>query len=464
MAPFNLESSTDGTKTAFIDYSLRGIIKGTLSSQVLASHFVGVLCIHKSCFPAWIFILSSALYTVEWVVLHKDSLWIDLVWHLKPDIEILFDVPVSSKVTIVFNTGAPPGISSSIWTNAYLHTLVATNTPRKRLQDPWRMYRIDVLHNEVGGVSDGTFRIFIFSLHTLSGLEPTHQPKRDVSSIIDPTTLGGTVAPPNPQSSMKHPSIRRTACGVLSTFGLFPLLATKQKFLVPSVFSSTKWVHRRLSPHEILHVHDVPLRIIKLLGSADIHKLQRCVDIPFKVLVSVVSPVLRATMNNKTSTPTHGVCITGGDCSLPTNNKLDNLTSSSSTVPVSNAASLKGLVEQEAPHDTSKATKSDDAAIPMYIWDHRISKCPTDIRALNVLRAFFLCWWKRHLTKSFFIWLYSPQGTCCNLKRKNVKDWVVWNRKKKCYGWSTTGQQGYLNFMSLRLMDNRYFTYLYYKW
>jgi len=303
-----MNEPSDGVTTEFLDYSLRGIIKGKLSSQELSFHSVGVLCIHKSCFPSWIFVLPSTLYSIEWVVLHKDSLWIDLVRHVKPNLTILFDIPSPSTATIIFNAGAPPGLSSLIWTNDNLHTLVATNTPRKRLRHPWEMYRVDVLHNEVGGVSDGVFRIFIFSLHTLSGLTPTQLPRRDVSSIVDPTTSGGTKAQPNEQSSMKIPTIRRTPCGVLSSFGLFPLLSMKQKFLVPSVFASSKWVHRKLSQQEILHVYDVPLRILKLISSADIHKLHRSIDVPFKVLVSVVSPIFRAT-SAPTTADTGGVAF-----------------------------------------------------------------------------------------------------------------------------------------------------------
>jgi hypothetical protein len=54
----------------------------------------------------------------------------------------------------------------------------------------------------------------------------------------------------------------------------------------------------------------------------------------------------------------------------------------------------------------SKATKNDDAQVPVYLWDEAIvpDGDPLKLAALNIIRTFALCWWMRHTTREFLEW------------------------------------------------------------
>jgi hypothetical protein len=62
-----------------------------------------------------------------------------------------------------------------------------------------------------------------------------------------------------------------------------------------------------------------------------------------------------------------------------------------------------------------KATKSDDAAVPEYLWlEHLVEDGPSEWlakqqeglpAAMDLLRVRMLCWWKKCLTRSFWKWM-----------------------------------------------------------
>ena len=435
-----MEDTTDvkGFDFASECYSLRGVINNSLHSKVKSKLRIGLLCIHRSTFPSWLFTCSPLLHEVLWLVLHENSNWRTLIQQLKPMVPILFSIPCDCDANIIFCDGALPGSNASIWSSASLHTLVCTALPRSRIRNPWTMWKFHIPHSHVGGVSDGSFYIYRFTKQ--SGALPLSylkQPHRDVSSVICPTTSGGVEAQPSLQSPRKIPTLWRTNCGVLSHFGLFPLQARRQKFLVPSVFSSTKWVHRRLSLAEQLHVFDVPLTLLKTLSASNLRQLQLDLKIPLKILVSVLDPCLQAC----SITPS---IQAGGDCSLSPKPKL----LAQNQIQLDAKPMATDIKSEDADniisfHDTSKATKSDDAAVPTYIWDSRISMEPSVRHALDKIRTLALRWWKRKLLRSFIHWLFSSEGPCYKVKRKQVKEWVIWKRNKSRFEWSSTGKFGY---------------------
>jgi len=247
---------------------------------------------HKNVFPSWLFILSTQLYNIQWLCIHSQSPWIGLVKRLRPSLEVLHSIP-TFPLDVVFCDGSPPGSTSFIWTGTTRFGVVCTQLPRSKIAQPWVMHKLSIRHCDVGGVLDGVFTIRMFLRDKRHpDLVPLFQPRRDVSSIIDSTSTGGTEASACTQTAMKIPSQRRTPCGMLSIYGLFPLQAPRQTFLTPSVFVSSKWVHRRLSLVERLHVFDVPLLLSKSMPSEVQRLLLLQVKTPLKVLASIVDPIL----------------------------------------------------------------------------------------------------------------------------------------------------------------------------
>jgi hypothetical protein len=112
-----------------------------------------------------------------------------------------------------------------------------------------------------------------------------------------------------------------------------------------------------------------------------------------------------------------------------------------------------------------KAVKSDDAAIPEYLWEEHLTAddvrvwTPSDRvglpRAMDLLRARMLRWWKKRVTTSYLVWLKEEHP---RLRRKGAsvieggvdafedaggtaKCW--WRDRKDGYRWKSGGRQEY---------------------
>ena len=96
---------------------------------------------------------------------------------------------------------------------------------------------------------------------------------------------------------------------------------------------------------------------------------------------------------------------------------------------------------------TAKATKSDDAAVPEYLWDDRlleklgVEKTVSRVAALNVFRVLFVRWWKRRVTTSFLKW-WLPR----RLDGQNgvvAVRLVVFDASSLSYRWTAKGRKQY---------------------
>ena len=84
-------------------------------------------------------------------------------------------------------------------------------------------------------------------------------------------------------------------------------------------------------------------------------------------------------------------------------------------------------IQQE--HDIAKAVKSDDAAVPIYLWDERLGSLlgmDTGIvaPAARVLRSFLLKIYRRSLTRDCIAFLRKAHGGEWWSKRGKGQDWA----------------------------------------
>eukprot|EP00978_Attheya_sp_CCMP212_P031394 scaffold118461_cov27-Attheya_sp.AAC.1 len=84
------------------------------------------------------------------------------------------------------------------------------------------------------------------------------------------------------------------------------------------------------------------------------------------------------------------------------------------------------------------ATKADDADVPTYFNGWLV---PEDLPAFQIagclLKVVMLCWWKRHVFRSFFEWL-GTKHTSLRSYDKDAGSGVSWNGRK--YQWTETGR------------------------
>jgi hypothetical protein len=117
-----------------------------------------------------------------------------------------------------------------------------------------------------------------------------------------------------------------------------------------------------------------------------------------------------------------------------------------------------------------KAVKSDDAAVPEYLWEDHLKtgskvdvwdeKAMHDLRIVSSwLRDRMLCWWKRKVTSSYVTWMKakytivdeSSDSTVQVSLEGNGKEWFPYGRD--CYRWSEAGQNLYRKWWKERLVS-----------
>jgi len=71
-----------------------------------------------------------------------------------------------------------------------------------------------------------------------------------------------------------------------------------------------------------------------------------------------------------------------------------------------------------------KATKNDDAQVPVHLWDEAIvpDGDPLKLAALNIIRTFALCWWKRRTRREFLEWMAKKYPSPSKIPVEYKKD------------------------------------------
>jgi hypothetical protein len=99
-----------------------------------------------------------------------------------------------------------------------------------------------------------------------------------------------------------------------------------------------------------------------------------------------------------------------------------------------------------------KATKSDDAAVPEYLWEeHLLRDGPTPwtiseadrpkLRsAMNLLRGRMLRWWKKGITTSFLVWTHDRYKGLRAMS-SSALSWV--QRQYATFSWTDSGKDEY---------------------
>ncbi|KAL7572467.1 hypothetical protein ACA910_000295 [Epithemia clementina (nom. ined.)] len=133
---------------------------------------------------------------------------------------------------------------------------------------------------------------------------------------------------------------------------------------LPSVFSSTKFVRRALTPRELGGVLDLPREIIK---SEDLHTLAtwlKGVQVPFKIRCKVLRRLYRWSNTGYGFMEDPDEVTEAVRKEHPSQPNLDNETALGGDV---------GMHDVEIQGPTVKATKSNDAEVPEHLWDTRVA-------------------------------------------------------------------------------------------
>ena len=315
----------------------------------------------------------------------------------------------------------------------------------------WHTVHLAINHSQVGGTTDKTVQVYFSwdpARFAPSGPFPlpSDLPEvapRDISTILDPTVYSRRLCSAPPDIRVVPLGVSTVIAGPPPVYhggGLLPSTVTPSTLVAcPTIGVDPKvtWGVRRLTRREVLAAHGLSREISEvLLGSGfsawDLLYPSECLHYAFLAYQRLASY--------------RDVGYGGGDVSAmgsglfpepPLKRRLVEIHGQRkrihSMIP---QLGRPQALDHPAPLSTSlnsiererKATKSDDAPVPIHLWTQQLIRTGTnwnDVdpsvleRAMNTLRGLLLLKWRRSTTRSFFNWLgqrgKSPRGITSSL-------------------------------------------------
>ena len=303
----------------------------------------------------------------------------------------------------------------------------------------------EVAHAEFGGVTTARH---IIAHRNVAGevfvpLQPLH---RTLSHVVKPTVTGLTIDAPPPLVAEVRRRVPIVEDGMLRGEGLLEVCWRNPLISCKCVLNRSGWARRLLTKEERLNAFDIPLGLCQKLREHGCERALVALEQGISPLVgqSVVRAmwaggnwggieVIGIQSTSRVRRLSHGspgesVGNVGsygadsgedskmnGDCSSLTNSNcktslvsLPDSSAATTLVPetggghqVSNLSDKDLFVDLKKEHDQAKAVKSDDAEVPVHLWDVAVCRGqPTErqVSALDGLRTFFLRVYRRRLT------------------------------------------------------------------
>jgi len=403
------------------DVSLFGEISGVLHLDLTRRIDCGMVC---GGWPTFAFAAVARGWNIKFICL-KNNEW-SAYFPLWFRTSIIIDIDafanpaiIQQGVTIWFSDIDPPRCLS-LW-DSDATMIVSLRRARHIRSSNWAMTPLHLNHVSCGGVTDGSWTVsvyhkkdsasFTLAVHPVSG--------RNLHSLLDAMASGRPCVAPPKVTPGSTPVVIKQRQSTYHCDGLLPW-SNRQAFITaPSVFSPTKWVRRKLTTQEMLNVLDVP----DSLGSSLTPRQQTSLIhddnlLPLKVALQLLNglpiSILARPIEQPATTKRSCLTLTTGLeppvlPSEPLQLPVCTTDVSISTTPVDEHQFVEEL-------RTQKATKSDDAPVPEYLWDRAIVQDDDPnrqsiITSLGTLRVFALRWWKRHLTREFCIWFRGTHSS-----------------------------------------------------
>lgn len=341
----------------------------------------------------------------------------------------------------------PDSIATFIWTSKRLKAIVATKATRWTPPKPWSVYQFGIQHARLGGVTDGTFNIIVYTqspppLLTEFCKEQSFL-RQDLRWVLKSNVEGSrTVAPKAPQPSEAAERVIYCGHNVIESASLLPF--RKPDIQVRTEFRGLQFVQRKLTPSEKLMAMDVPERLSKSMESdVDRCELWSTLHTPIKVLTHAANSILTEMIDRQSgeswSNKRHKVVEekpftqlrkryeedqfskatqrrirtqwTGSLQPVPEDMAIELVDAAAATVELDDSQESVTVYRESLEDPNAKATKNDDAEVRTALWDnHLLEGLSEEIRgrdltlSLKWLRVFGICIWRRKVVLSYLKW------------------------------------------------------------
>lgn len=371
--------------------------------------------------------------------------WLSHVQMMIPDTPVLtFDqVKARGVITItcdIYCSDVEPLGSLAPW--SIVGKAIVTTRAARRVPESWQSRSVQVSHVECGGVTDGTWRINIYTPKVFGSSQANNRDhpvdlspssRRDLRSVLDRTVSRGLpCAAPASIADTDPPKVTFVRNNIIHGGGLFPYQKRTLYVVAPNTVSTTGWCRRHLTAEELLHVLDVPSQEIMRLKSE--MKKKVCADetmVPAKVTLAVV----RGLQCMASAVSSDQLALTDETFAGAVG----------STTTESFPHKLDGIGGSSGP--AVKATKSDDAVIPVHLWNSRIAQAfgfgnsEGFAQKLELIRIALLRAWRRRVARDFRQW-YQRLRPSADL----ISTAAVVTRQRGTYVWCKGGRPRYTKY------------------
>jgi hypothetical protein len=296
------------------------------------------------------------------------------------------------QVDVLLIESGRVGAHSPIWGASACKVVVSMEGWRGLPPGEWTIRRKKIRYDALGGVTNGEFVVHVAHRGEFSGFNWFDELRGAPAKLNHVLTCTG--------SGRKVPMTDGGKRGWTPDDRL--VWGNRfEKIDTPTVYFKDSWLSRRLELKELKAVLDVPDS--NECGTALQQRLKG-MRMPGKLYVAVLDEVNRAFVarRGKRSRPL-------GSASLPT---LKPPALASAATELSRKAAAEVRVDRQADETkgtgkADKAVKSDDAAVPVFLWNEAVCRGlkgiePSDdgvTQALNVLRDWLLGIWKRKVVR-----------------------------------------------------------------
>ncbi len=204
--------------------------------------------------------------------------------------------------------------------------------------------------------------------------DPSPRAGRDLKSVVDSLVTGRDCPAPSKALSMDL-EVKMLRPSVFHVGGLFPSGVAKPKFVVPSIFSPTGWVRRKLTGKEMCLVNDIPNNVYNRLSAKEVAQICEKLVFPHRVAMYVLEAWKEEIR-------------VGSEERLDSAAKKARVETVDALATQVTSDSVLGQYEESVLK--SKTAKSDDAVVPEYLWDRQLfsGEDPHQVVRLGVIRMF----------------------------------------------------------------------------
>jgi hypothetical protein len=273
------------------DFALYGVTNGIMQFDSSVVVTCGVIC---SGWPSWAIGAEARGFNVTYV-LTKTNVWSNNIKTWFPKAKVIdtdsVDWTVADHNKTIWLSDVDPPRKLRLWESQTRLVILRHRARHLPTSTSWRMTPLTISHLSCGGVTDGSWMVYIYSRDStdVSMDRQLSSSGRDLNTILDTKTLGRPCAEPLKVPLSSTPRVIKLRGNTYHCNGLFPWSDRLAFVVSPSVFSPTNWVRRHLSGFEMMRVLDVPDSLHTSLTSSDrAHLCQDQILLPLKVVTRII--------------------------------------------------------------------------------------------------------------------------------------------------------------------------------